>query len=156
MTFATKAPRTGNIVTAVLLLIVGVVVFTQMAGLDAQGDASDPGAAGYPSLLAGLLIILAIMLPFQADTGDPMPPLDSGLRVLGVVALLIAHYFLLGLIGYILATSLLLFGAMLLMGIRRILPLVLLPIVFSVSMFYLFYTVFGVALPRAFLEGFFS
>lgn len=152
MTTTDHLERTGNIVAAVLLLIVGVLVFAQTGDLDVSGASSDPGAAGYPRLVAGSLIVLAVLLAFQRGADAPLPTRFDGLRVASIVILLVIYAFALEAIGYIAATALFLLAAMILMGIRRLLPLLLLPLVTSVSLFYIFYTIFGVSLPREFLE----
>lgn len=147
-----RSERIGNIVGAVLLLVLGVLVFTQTAALSESGASSDPGAAGYPRLIAGSLIVLAVLLALQRGSGDPLPARRDGLRVASVVVLLILYALALDVLGYIAATALFLFAALFLMGIRKWLPLILLPMITSVSLFYIFYTIFGVSLPREFLE----
>ncbi|GAB3264132.1 tripartite tricarboxylate transporter TctB family protein [Arthrobacter pigmenti] len=148
--------RRGNLVASALLLLTGVVIFTQTADLGVTTDSSDPGAGGYPRLLAGILVVLAIALAFQRGTGDPLPSRWDGARILGVVVLLLAYTFALEPLGYILATALFLAGTMLLMEIRKILPLLVVPVTFSIVLFFVFYTVFGVPLPRQLLEGLIS
>ncbi|NJC21479.1 putative tricarboxylic transport membrane protein [Arthrobacter pigmenti] len=144
--------RKGNVVAAGLLLIIGVLVFTQTTALGESGASSDPGAAGYPRLIAGVLIVLAVLLTLQRGTGDALPSRADGLRVVSVVVLLVTYALALEAIGYIAATAVFLAAALLLMGIRSWLPLILLPVGFSVALFLFFYNVFGVSLPREFLE----
>lgn len=155
MTATKLTGRKGNLTAAALLLLIGVIVFTDTAGLGGSAP-SDPGAAGYPRLIAGVMMVLAVALTFQRGAGDPMPSRRDGMHVVGAVALLIAYSFGLELLGYITATTLFLVGTMLLMGIRRWVPLVVVPVAFSVVLFFLFYTIFGVSLPREFLEGLIS
>lgn len=152
MTATHHLSRKGNITAAVLLLITGTLVFVQTAGLDESSASSDPGAAGYPRLLAGALIVLAVLLSTQRGTDEPLPSLADGLRVIGSAVLLIVYALALEAIGYIAATALFLAAALMLMGIRRWLLLTLIPLGLSGALFYLFYTVFGVSLPREFLE----
>lgn len=149
-----KSPSTRrpNIVAAAAFLVLGVVVFAQMAGLDELADKSDPGAAGYPQLIAGIMIVLAVMLALQRDNGEPPVRARDALRVAGAVALLGVYVLTLEPLGYILSTMIMVVGTMLLMGIRSVLPLVIAPIVLSLSNFYLFYVAFGVPLPFSFLE----
>lgn len=152
MTTTLQPGRTGNIVAAVLALIVGVTVFTQTAGLDESGASSDPGAAGYPRLIAGILIVMAVLLALQRGTGDALPSRADGLRVVGIVLLLVLYAVTFETIGYIAATALFLVAALLLMGIRQWVPLIVLPVLLSTGLFFLFYNIFGVSLPREFLE----
>lgn len=152
MTATHHLSRKGNVTAAGLLLIIGILVFTQTAGMDESSASSDPGAAGYPRLIAGALIGLAVLLSTQRGTDAPLPSRADGLRVIGAAVLLIVYALALEVIGYIAATALFLAAALLLMGIRRWLLLTLIPLGLSVALFYLFYTIFGVSLPREFLE----
>lgn len=144
--------RIGNITAAVVLLLVGVTTLVQTAELDGNGDASDPGSGGYPMLIATVLIALSVLLTLQRGGGEALPPRFDGLRVIGAVALLLIYVSVMGSLGYVISTVLFLALALLLMGIRTIPLLVVVPVGFSTVLFLMFYNVFGVSLPRGFLE----
>lgn len=144
--------RRRNLVGAAAFVVIAVVVLTQMAGLEESRAESDPGAAGYPSLIAGLMLVLAVLLALQRDYAvDPVPRRDL-LRVAATVVALIAYVALLEPLGYILATVVLLVVTLMLMGVRSIAALVLAPIGVALANFYLFYAAFGVPLPFSFVE----
>lgn len=151
-----ETTRTSNIIWSMVFILVGIIVFTQMGALDETATGSDPGAAGYPRLLAGIMLALAVGLGFQRGTGEAMPTRRDGLRVLAAVGLLVLYYLTINALGYILSTSIFVLGMMLVMGIRKVWLLILMPLAFSILVFVVFYTLFGVPLPRVFLEGFFS
>ncbi|QEP09050.1 tripartite tricarboxylate transporter TctB family protein (plasmid) [Glutamicibacter sp. PAEs-4] len=68
------------------------------------------------------------------------------------MALLLVYVSVMDSLGYITSTVLFLALALLLMGIRKIPLLVVIPVGFSTVLFLMFYNVFGVSLPRGFLE----
>lgn len=148
-----RTGRGANLVAAVLLVAVGVTVFAQTTELARLDSGSDPGAAGYPRLLAGLLVVLAVGVGMQRGGGEPAPSAVGGLRVGGAVVLLLGYGYALDALGYIGSTVLFLAGAMLLMGVRRPVPLVVAPVLFSVVVYLVFQAVFGVPLPRGAVEG---
>lgn len=150
------APRRANLVGAAVFLLLGVVTFAQMSLLDETADGSDPGAAGYPRIIAGFMIVLAVLLALQRDKGEPPARGRDALRVAGTVGMLVLYTVTLEPLGYIVATIIMLVGTMLLMGIRSIVPLIVMPIAVSLANFYVFYIAFGVPLPFAFLEGLLS
>lgn len=147
--------RRAPLIGAGIFLLLGIITFAQTSGLDETGASHDPGAAGYPRLLAGTLIVLAMILSFQKDGGEGETTVRGGnaLRVVGTIGLLIVYAALMEPLGYILSTSVFLVATMLLMGIRNIAGLIALPVGLSLANFYIFYVAFGVSLPYAFLEG---
>lgn len=144
--------RRANLIGAAVFLLLGVVTFAQMAGLNESADGSDPGAAGYPRLLAAIMIVLAVLLALQNDNGEPPARGRDALRVAGTVAVLVAYTVALEPLGYIASTVIMLVATMLLMGIRSILPLIVVPIAIALANFYVFYIAFGVPLPFTYLE----
>jgi len=144
--------RKSNLVGAAVFLLLGLVTFAQTSGLDESADGSDPGAAGYPRLIAAIMIVLAVMLALQHDNGEPPPRGRDALRVASTVGMLILYTLALEPLGYIPSTVLLLVGTMMLMGIRSILLLVVVPVGLALANFYVFYVAFGVPLPFSTLE----
>lgn len=150
------ANRRANLIAAAFLLGVGVIAFVQLGALDATAEGSDPGAAGYPRLIAGAIIVLAVLLALQEDNGEPPITVADALRVAATIGLIIGYVVLIDPLGYILATALFLVAAMLLMGIRSVIGLIVLPVGLSLVNFYVFSVAFGVPLPMAFLERWLS
>ena len=144
--------RRANLVGSFIFLAIGVTTFAQMAGLNEQADSSDPGAAGYPKLLATLMIALAVLLAFQPDNGEDPPTRAGLLRVIAAIAVTFAYALVLVPLGYVVATALFVLATMLLMGIKSIPSLILMPIGLALVNFYLFYEAFGVPLPYTFIE----
>lgn len=146
------ADRAGNLVVAVLLLALAVTMFAATADMPSPGSASDPGAAGYPRLLAVGIGLLALALLAQRDHWQEGPGRDGVLRVVAITVLTILYVNVLAALGYLLATVLFLLATMLVAGARSPAALLLIPPVFSALVYYLFFAVFEVSLPRGALE----
>lgn len=149
---ATHRSTPARFISPGILIALGIVGIVSTAGLTGQGP-SDPGADGYPRIILIGIIIVGILLLFDRGKQEE-PRLSRGqiLRVAGAVGLLIVYYFTLNPLGYISATVILVAGGLLLMGVRRWLPLVLVSAVFALANFYLFYVAFGVPLPLSQVE----
>lgn len=93
------------------------------------------------------------MLLVHPEKGEPLPRGRDALRVAGVVGLLLFYVAVLELLGFILATVIFLLGALLLAGARHPLALILVPTGVSVVLFYVFYELLRVSLPRGVIEG---
>ncbi len=144
--------RKANLIGAFVFLLIGVVTFAQMAAIGEHPDGSDPGAAGYPNLIGGAMIVLAVLLAFQRDKKEATPTRGELLNVLAAIAATFAYIYAMHPLGYVLATALFLVVTMLLMGIRSIIALLVVPVGLAVLNFYLFYVAFGVPLPYSFIE----
>ncbi|WP_170236149.1 tripartite tricarboxylate transporter TctB family protein [Marihabitans asiaticum] len=132
--------------------MLGIAVILSTAGLSGQGP-SDPGADGYPRIIAVGLITLGVMLLLQrGEQKEVRLARPEILRVACAFALLVGYYFMLKSLGYILPTTVLIAGGLLIMGVRRLRPLVLVPTIFAIATFFLFYVVFGVPLPLGQIE----
>lgn len=145
--------RAGDIVAGVVLLALVVTVFVITLDFPPPGQPNDPGTAAFPRLVAGALGVLAVMLLVRPEQGEPLPRARDALRVAGVVGLLLFYVAILEPLGFILATIIFLVGALLLAGARSLLVLVLMPAGVSVALFYVFYELLRVSLPRGVIEG---
>lgn len=104
------------------LLVLSAVYFQQSFGI-IRGFASDRlGPAFFPRMLALTLAALALTLIVRAVSGrsDPSRPPAVRLGVFaGLVAVLVIYAFLLPRIGFVLATPVLVAGAIWLLGLRQ-------------------------------------
>lgn len=145
--------RAGDVVAALLLLGFAVAMFVLTLGFPAPGQPNDPGTAALPCIVSVGLAVLAVLLLMRARGGEPLPRGRAALRVVGIMVLAVAYAFLLEPLGFILASALFLLGAMLLAGARQVLYLVIVPPSLSLALFYLFYRLLEVSLPRGIVEG---
>lgn len=145
--------RVGNWVAASLILALVAVVFASSANIPQFGQESDPGSAFYPRIVAVGLAILAVGLALQRGGWESFPRGKGAVRVGAILLLLIFYAGLLEVAGFILATFLFLISSLLITGVRRLLVLALLPAGVSVAVFYVFYRLLEVSLPRGIVEG---
>jgi putative tricarboxylic transport membrane protein len=153
---AVVRPRRGNLIVFVLLLALAATIFAATTDLPAPGRPTDPGAAGYPRLLAVVIAALGVALLGQRTGGEALPRGRDALQVAGIFALLVVYVNVLAFLGFILASLLFLLSALLLAGVRGVVSLIVIPPVFSILVYYLFYELFQVVLPRGPLESLIS
>jgi putative tricarboxylic transport membrane protein len=154
---ANGTARRANLFAGVFLLGIAVAMLVGTGGLPAPGRANDPGAAGYPRLLAIAIAALAIALLFQRDKGtERLPRGSDARRVIAILVMLLVYVNILAALGFILATALFLVGALALAGVRHPAPLATVPIVFSAAVYYVFSVTLRVSLPRGIVERFLS
>lgn len=145
--------KAGDIVAAIVLLAFAIAMFGLTFGFPAPIQAGDPGVASLPRIVAGGLGALAVLVLLRPEIGEPLPRGWAALRVVGILVLLFAYVGLLEPLGFTLASTLFLFGAMLLAGALNPLYLVIVPPGLSLTLFYVFYRLLEVALPRGIIEG---
>lgn len=116
-------------------------------------QALDPGTAALPRLVAiglGVLSVLLVLKPEPAESG--VEPGRAGVLAAAVAATA-GYGLLIAPIGFPLATILYTIAGLLLMGVRKPLPLVLYPIGLALGLYYLFTAALSVYLPAGLLEG---
>jgi putative tricarboxylic transport membrane protein len=145
--------RAGDIVSAGLVLAFAVAVFLVSLGFPPPGQPNDPGTAAFPQLIAIGLGVLALLQLLQLGETEALPRGSGALRVVGVVVLLFVYVQMLEPLGFVLSSALFMLAALLLAGARRLLTLLAVPIGVSVVLFWVFYRVLSVPLPRGFVEG---
>ena len=145
--------KAGDIAAALLLLIFAAAMFVLTLGFPAPAQPNDPGTAAFPRMIAVALAVLALAQLLRPKETGALPRGGAALRVGGVLALLVAYAALFEALGFVAATALFLLGALLLAGIKRVAYLILVPVGVSVVLFYLFYELLEVSLPRGLLEG---
>jgi putative tricarboxylic transport membrane protein len=145
--------KAGDIVSGIVLLALVVAIFVVTLNFPPPGQPNDPGTAAFPRIIAGALGVLALMLLVRPERGEPLPRGRDVLRVAGIVGLLLFYVVVLELLGFVLATIIFLASALLLAGARRPLALTLVPTGVSVVLYYVFYELLRVSLPRGVIEG---
>lgn len=143
----------GDRIIAVIIVILGAVLLFLAFGFPDPGQPEDPGTAALPRLIGGALVILGIMLLFNSEKNIFLPEQGSRIRTGLIVVAGIAYAFALTPLGFMLSSLIFMVAALLIMGIRSILRLVLVPIIVSVAVYYLFTDALGVYLPSGIIEG---
>lgn len=136
--------------TAITLLVLSVIVFY------VSGDLPKPpvgiGSGDYPQFIAVALFLLAITLAVQSiKNGFPKHEKTADnkpfLRIIILLILIFVYVILLELIGFLVMTPLFLCGSAILYGYSKRKRLVLVSILFTGIIFFLFTNVFYIFLP---------
>ena len=131
------AQRLSGLVFCALFLAYGMLA--QDIPLDLWADQERFNARTFPFLIAiggGIVSLLYALFPARHDDQAPLPRghwVQAGLLVM----LMLAYGYLLEPMGFIPATSLLLLGGFLLLGARKPLPLITIPLGVTVGFYYL-------------------
>lgn len=145
--------KAGDIVSAILLLGLVVVIFVSSTGFPPATQENDLGAATFPRIIAVVIGICALIQLLRPERVEPLPRGRSALRVIVIASMVALYASILEPLGFLVATFLFLFGALLLGEVRRPLQLILVPVGISLGLFYLFFVLLEVSLPRGAVEG---
>ncbi len=143
----------GDRVFAIVVMVTGLALFVYSLGFPQPGQPEDPGTAALPLLIACFLMLLGVMLFFNAEFSVFMPEPGTRLRTVLMVVAGVVYTFLLTSLGFLLATLGFMVAGLLIMGIRSPARLVLVPIAVSLAGYYLFTAALGVYLPSGAIEG---
>ena len=143
-----------------ILICIGVLVF--LCGFIAQLGGVSKESKGYPLFLIVCSVLLTVALLAKSirnykreEALEKDPNFVKTLLVIISYAILIAAYiFLMDKIGYIIATLLFVVVSLLFLKVRSIPLLILLPVVLTASMYFLFTKFLLVTLPGAAWFGF--
>jgi len=154
----------ANILVAILFIAVGCYVFydtfTDFAKEGFADGNAEMNSAKYPRVLAGGLILLAILeiaatvrnrarepepdgmeTPSAGTPGAPAAGVEEKKKyglALGALAIFVGYILLVDIFGYFITTPVMLFGIFFLLGVRRIWEVVVLSIVTTVVLYVLF------------------
>lgn len=149
---------------ALLLGIVGTVVMWDALGIDTPYSQSDPvGPRTMPIIVAGLLIVCAIMLAMnvmRGGRGEPAEGEDVDLShpsdwrtVVPLLAAFTVNILLIDVLGWVLSGTLLFWGCVWALGGRHYVRDGLISLMMALGTFYGFYLGLNIALPAGILEG---
>jgi putative tricarboxylic transport membrane protein len=143
----------GDRIAAVILLALAVFVFAYSFTLPAPVQELDPGVAAFPRGLAVLIGLLALVPLLRPQPGEPLPRGIPAWRVIGTVVLLAGYAMILDIAGFVITTVMFVLVELLLLGVRRPVTLIVMPLGVGLGLFYLFRILLGVALPTSGLGG---
>lgn len=144
--------RTGDRVIAGMLVVLAVAMFVATTEFPPPGQPNDPGTAAFPRIVAVLLGLLALGLLVRPDKGSLLPSRDRLPRVVAIMALTAAYGILLPTLGFLAVTTAFMVVALLIMGVRRPVPLLLVTLGVTFGLYYLFAEGLSVFLPSGFVE----
>jgi putative tricarboxylic transport membrane protein len=145
--------RLGDTVAAGLLLAFAVGVFVYTFTFPVPLQPQDPGVTAFPRMVSALIAVLSLVLLLRPREGEPLPRGRPAVRVIVTVLFLGVYATILDPVGFVITTAVFLLAELLLIGVRRPILLVLVPLGVSVGLFYLFRVFLEVPLPVGGLGG---
>lgn len=139
------------IAVVVILIAAALLLFTLTFPAPVQPE--DPGTSVLPRLVGGALVVLGVALFFRPETATVAPPSGTRGRMAAVVVATAALVMVVVPLGFPITMALFLAFALWLMGVRKVVGLVLYPIVASAVLYFLFADLLDVYLPAGILEG---
>ncbi|MCL4369516.1 MAG: tripartite tricarboxylate transporter TctB family protein [Chloroflexi bacterium] len=140
--------KIGELLVGAVFLSTAVVAFVLAGSFQSAANAADPGPAMYPRLMATLMGLCALAVMVRA-LRSPYKPVEGGRWQLALVSLVIAAAYLLLFepLGYIVSTAALILVMLLLGGVRNLIQLTAVPVVYVASTYFLFSSVLMLKLP---------
>ncbi|MFI7481154.1 tripartite tricarboxylate transporter TctB family protein [Kocuria sp. M1R5S2] len=137
----------GDRTAAVLLLALAVFVFVYSGTLPAPVQDLDPGVGYFPRMLAVLIGVLALVPLIRPHAWERFPRGIVAARVVGTAALLCVYALVVEEAGFVITTVAFVLAELFLLGARKPLTLIVMPLAVSLGLFYLFREVLDVPLP---------
>jgi putative tricarboxylic transport membrane protein len=142
----------GDRVVAGVLLALAVGMFLYTFTFPGTLQPTDPGTAAFPRILAVALGALALISLLRPQEVALLPERSGTVPLVGIVVLTALYAGVVPVLGFLVSTVVYLVGALLLMGVRSPVYLVLVPVVLSFALFGLFGLLLEVPLPYGFVE----
>ena len=134
-----------------LAFAVGVFAYTFTFPVPVQD--LDPGVTAFPRMVTVLIGVLALVLLVRPREGEPLPRGRAAIRVIVTILFLCLYAVVMDSIGFVITTVVFLLAELLLIGVRRPVLLVLVPLGVAVGLFYLFRVFLEVPLPVSGIGG---
>lgn len=138
---------------AVAVMVFAIFIFAFTYTFPSPTQALDPGPGAIPRIVAVLIFLMALVPLVRPVEGERLPRGGGLVRLLGTVVLLALYALTIDEIGFVISTAVFLILELLLIGVRRPVTLVAMPLVTSLGLFYLFREVLDVALPMSGIGG---
>ncbi|MEL7602655.1 MAG: tripartite tricarboxylate transporter TctB family protein [Bacillota bacterium] len=124
-----------------------------MLGSDPAGPAAIPKILCVGFILIGLILLVSSLLMKNPEKTSLFSKGDLYILLL-LTAISFAYLIVLPFIGYLLATPMLIAGILLSLGIRNVKTIVLVSVIGTLVLFFLFYSALKVNLPLGFMKKF--
>lgn len=151
--------RKANILVSVLCILLSAYVIKTAQGFPENLSAVDPGPAYFPTLMAGMVIILSLVLAALAISGkgaDAEDRLDfhgGSKRALIGVAMFAVYCVLFKTLGFIIDTIWFCFAMMVLLQNRKYPVIAAVSVATAVIIYIIFAVLLGAKLPAGLLKG---
>lgn len=144
--------RTGPVAVGVVFLLVAIVLLASTFGGHYRPSfiQYDPGPVLYPRILLALMIVLAITVIFKSVSSPAQRiNLAGGLRVIGLMAMTTGYIYLIGYVGFLIASIPFLIAVPWMIGYRRVGITLVLAFTYSTVVWLLFQKVLYIILPSS-------
>ncbi|AJC74458.1 tricarboxylic transport membrane protein [Pseudothermotoga hypogea DSM 11164 = NBRC 106472] len=144
--------RKGDLLSGLIVSITGLLFLLSTIGI--KRPRIGLGSAGFPRLVTVCLIVCGVILALRALLSKRVVVKPSRidtrfvLNLVGLVASFVLYLYLLKKLGFLITTAPLLFFAMYVFGYRKHFMNVVLSVITSLLIYYVFTVVFKVPLPR--------
>lgn len=145
--------RKGSVVPPLLTLALGVAVLIISTDIRAGMLTNDPGPAFLPRIAGVALVVLSLWLLVHREAHEGLPRGGALLRVVMTIAFTVMYLSILEPFGFPAATALFLLCQMWLIGVRRPLILLVLPVMISAATYAVFRIGLDVPLPATRIGG---
>lgn len=151
--------KKANIGTGVVGILIGAYAIYTASGFPANQSAVDPGAAYFPTLMGGFVVVLCLLLIVRSVMGKGVDiseafSITPGIKRAGLgVVLFVVYCFLLKPVGFVLDSILLCVLGMLLLQNRKVIQIAIVSIVTPVVIYVVFANFLGAKLPAGILSG---
>ncbi|MGO1530583.1 MAG: tripartite tricarboxylate transporter TctB family protein [Micrococcaceae bacterium] len=145
--------RLGDRLVAVGLIGFAVFIFVYTADFPAASQPLDPGIDAFPRIVAALIGGLALALLVKPREWEKFPRGFGVLRVVGTIVLITFYYFAIQPLGFVITSAVFLIAHTLLVGVRKPISIIVITLIGSVGLFYLFRNILDVPLPRSGIGG---
>ncbi|KAF2958275.1 hypothetical protein AS159_00735 [Thermotoga sp. Ku-13t] len=144
--------KRSDVLSGTIVSLVGLIFLLSTIGM--RKPRIGLGSAGFPRLVTACLIICGVLLIVRASLSKKEYAARSrtdsrfAFSLVGLIASFILYIYLFKKLGFILTTGPLLFFAMYVFGSKKILLNVVLSVVTSIAIYYVFTIIFKIPLPR--------
>lgn len=151
--------RKANIVVSVLCILLSAYVIKTAQGFPENLSAVDPGPAYFPTIMAGMVIVLSLVLAGLAisgkgaDAGDRLDFHGGSKRALIGIAMFAVYCVLFKTLGFIIDTIWFCFAMMVLLQNRKYPVIAAVSVATAVVIYIIFAVLLGAKLPAGLLKG---
>ncbi|MGV8980587.1 tripartite tricarboxylate transporter TctB family protein [Clostridium sp.] len=143
--------RKGNIIISCVFILIGILVLVNVSTFPSMGPDQITGPEFFPGLLALILIVLSAVLfisNYRSKDQSPTGLFDEyAIKAYITMAGLVGYLVLINIVGFIIATPILLFGLMRFYGMKQYPKLVLSSVIITGAIYGVFKLLLAVPLP---------
>ncbi|MCL2578645.1 MAG: tripartite tricarboxylate transporter TctB family protein [Oscillospiraceae bacterium] len=147
----------GEVLISAVLIVVSVILYIMAGDIGGSINPADVGPAAFPRLMLAAVIVLSIvqialsLKKRQKAIAEGKPGrkvvIANGTALFSTIGLMLVYGLVMPVVGFYISTAVFILAVMILMGNRKWLPLVAVPIGFNIFIHLVFTMFLGVSLP---------